>query len=33
MKISVFYFKSIEKFLIQQPQKDSVKSIVAELAV
>ena len=33
MKISVFYFKAIEKFLIQQAQKDSVKSIVAELAL
>ena len=33
MKISVFHFKVIEKFLIQQAQKDSVKSIVAELAL
>jgi hypothetical protein len=31
MKISVFHIKAIEKFFIQQ-QKESVKSVVAELA-
>jgi hypothetical protein len=33
MKISVFHFNAIEKYLVQQQRKDCVSSIVSELAV